>query len=68
VALVSFRIAPMGFSVDFRSDDTGVEVGPHQFVAIGRWRNWDKCRACYLPRQRHPTTGWTIARPLGDKQ
>jgi hypothetical protein len=65
---VSFRIAPMGFSVDFRTVDETVQVGPHEFVAIGRWLNADKCRACYLPRDQHPTTAWTPARPRGDKQ
>lgn len=63
-----FRIAPMGFSVDFRPGEPWAEVGPHEFVAIGRIFHKEKCRACYLPPERHPTTGWTLARPLGDKR
>lgn len=58
----------MGFSVDFRTVDQSVQVGPHKFVGIGVIFNSQKCRACYLPPEAHPTIDWTPARPLGDKR
>jgi hypothetical protein len=47
------------------------DVGPHAFKAL-RWRDarWfgGRCAHCYLPRDAHPVTGWTTARPLGDRR
>lgn len=43
-------------------------TGPHEFKSLGRFFHRKKCRTCYLTKDRHPVTGWTHARPLGDKR
>lgn len=42
-------------------------VGPHKFRPLGRFRNKNKCRHCFAPKEIHPMDGWSVARPYGDK-
>lgn len=43
-----------------------VEVGPHTFRPLNRWRNRGRCEACHLHEDSHPVMLWTAARPLGN--
>lgn len=42
-------------------------MGPHKFKPVGKIFHRNRCIACYLDREKHPTTGYTTARPVGDK-
>jgi hypothetical protein len=43
-------------------------VSPHTFMPLRRWFNRGRCRACFLPPAKHPTTSWVPSRPWGDKR
>lgn len=45
------------------------QVGPHDFRPLGRRdkrRPVARCVACYMPRELHPVSVYSPARPLGD--
>lgn len=50
-----------------RLGDVSAQVGPHPFRRMSRLLHRNKCRACYLPPDQHPVTGYTMSRPLGDR-
>lgn len=44
-----------------------VQVAPHEFRPLKRWRNRGRCEACYVHERAHPVMGWTPARHYDDK-
>lgn len=45
---------------------SGVDVAPHEFRPLKRWRNRGRCAGCKVHQANHPTIGWMPARPIGD--
>ena len=43
-----------------------IDVGPHEFQHLSRWRHRHKCACCYLPPEAHPTSSYAPQRRLGD--
>lgn len=51
---------------DFKTEDSRVLCGPHEYAPLKRWRNRGRCRSCMRPEGEHPAAGWNPARAYHD--
>ncbi len=42
----------------------GMDVSPHEFKPLRRFRNRGRCATCLCHEEIHPALGWLPARPM----